>query len=77
MQDACTQRRHYAITDNITPNNYEPRRTARLAEETGEGGSVVGGAAVPVAPPTNPFLIEAVSIAEWDGTDVETDDVEM
>ncbi|CAH1242450.1 Hypp6717 [Branchiostoma lanceolatum] len=48
---------------NITPYNYEPRRSARLAEETGEGGSDAEGAAipdaVPVAPPEDPSLIEA------------------
>ncbi|KAI8493458.1 hypothetical protein Bbelb_288550 [Branchiostoma belcheri] len=50
---------------NIIPYNFEPRRRVRPA---GEGGST----GVSVAP-TYPELIEAQSVVEWDGVDVETE----
>ncbi|CAH1240882.1 Hypp6155 [Branchiostoma lanceolatum] len=67
---------HHSRHSRLSQARQDRTLPPRLAEETGEGGSGVGGAAVPVAPPTNPFLIEAVNIAKWDGTDVETEDRE-
>lgn len=62
--------------DNITAYNFQPRWSDSAGagtEESEEGGTVARpGEAASIAPPADPSLLDAQSVAEWDGRDVET-----
>ncbi|CAH1276890.1 Hypp9418 [Branchiostoma lanceolatum] len=58
--------------DNIIAYNFQPRWSDSASAATEESGAAAG-AREAVAPPADPNLLDAQSVAEWDGVDSETE----